>query len=164
MPGGSLLTRWVGMSALATSATTLASCSLLLDWTGYTGGDAGEGGFTFEAGDGGKEASVVPPACGPQTCSGCCEPDGCAAGLAADSCGLGGQDCQSCANQGLACEMGTCLSPPSDGGPNDAGPTSTCSLITCKTLLTCLTSIDIACCKPDGSCGCESILGPSDCR
>jgi hypothetical protein len=157
------------MSALATAATTLAACSLLLDWTGYTGGDAGEAGVTVEAGEGGKDASAAGPACGPQTCSGCCEPDGCAGGLAADNCGIGGQACQSCGDQGLECQKGMCVSPPNDGGPNDGGsnddgPTSTCNRIACKTLLTCLASIDIACCKPDGSCGCESILGPSDCR
>ena len=163
MPGGSLLTRWVGRGALAMAPTTLAACSLLLDWTGYTGGDAGEAGAIVEAGDGAKDAALPPP-CGPQTCSGCCEPDGCAGGLAAASCGQGGQACQSCADQGLACERGTCVSPPTDAGPSDAGPPSTCSLIACKTLLTCLASIDIACCKPDGSCGCESVLGPSVCR
>ena len=167
MPGGSMLTRWVAMGALATYGATLASCSLLLDWTGYTGGDAGHGlpaaeagagVATADAGDGGSDVSR-PPACGPQTCGGCCEPDGCAGGFAAESCGQGGQVCQSCAAQGFACSNGRCVSP-----PDDSGPPSPCSLIACKTLLTCLASIDIACCLPDGSCGCESVLGPSGCR
>jgi hypothetical protein len=162
-----MLPRWVGVGALATYTMTLAACSLLLDWTGYTGGDAGAGVSTADArdgvaaadsGDGGIDAAP-PAACGPRTCGGCCEPDGCAGGFAAASCGQGGEACQSCAAQGLACSNGRCGNPP-DGG----GPPSTCSLIACKTLLTCLATIDIACCLPDGSCGCESILGPSNCQ
>ncbi|HTB74722.1 MAG TPA: hypothetical protein VK762_15840 [Polyangiaceae bacterium] len=134
----------------------LMSCSLVLDWNGYTGGDAG---IVVDGGD-----AAPPPSCGPQSCSGCCDGTRCADGLSATTCGQGGQACQSCADQGLLCSGGACTVPPVDSGPSppDSGPP--CSLIACKTLLTCLASIDIACCKPDGTCGCEAVIGPSICH
>ena len=162
------------MGVVGASVLTLTSCSLVLDWSGYTGGDAatgaagGDGGgdaapadgdaAAADGGDAGPAEEGAPaPACGPQSCGGCCDSTGCATGFATETCGQGGLACQSCATQGLVCSAGTCVTPPEDSGP------SPCSLIACKTLLTCLTSIDIACCMPDGTCGCESVLGPSGC-
>lgn len=146
----------VTVAGLAACVTSLTSCSLVLDWNGYTGGDAG---FVVDGGD----AAPPPPACSSQNCGGCCEATGCAEGLSATSCGQGGEACRNCAGQGLLCSGGACTTPPVDSGPPaDSGPP--CSLIACKTLLTCLASIDIACCKPDGTCGCEAVLGPSVCH
>jgi hypothetical protein len=153
MPGGSLRARPAAFAGAAACAAALVSCSLVLDWSGYTGGDAGD---SASAGDAGEDAPR--PACDPQTCAGCCEPDGCAAGNQGASCGQGGQLCQNCAGEGLTCSAGQCVKPPDEAGP------APCSLIECKTLLTCLTSIDIACCKPDGSCGCMSVLSNSGCN
>jgi hypothetical protein len=161
----------IGLGIAGASILSLTSCSLVLDWSGYTGGGAGGDAGTGAAagGDGGDAASAEAgdaasvdagaplPACGPQSCGGCCDSTGCATGIAAETCGQGGVACQDCSSQGLACSGGMCVTAPQDSGP------STCSLIACKTLLTCLTSIDIACCMPDGTCGCESVFGPSSC-
>ncbi len=162
----------IGIAFVGASVLPLTSCSLVLDWSGYTGGDAGtdaaggdrgdrgDGGdasAAAEGGDGAADVGVPSPACGPQSCGGCCDSTGCATGFAAETCGQGGLACQNCASQGLACSGGMCVTQPPDSGA------SPCSLIACKTLLTCLTSIDISCCMPDGTCGCQSVLGPSGC-
>ena len=147
--------RLVRVVALLGCALSLASCSILLDWSGYTGGDTGDGAAAAGGSDGAGDAH--PPSCDGLSCGGCCESTGCAAGLSARSCGHGGQACQDCASQSLECSGGMCVSPPEESGP------APCSLIGCKTLITCLSTIDIACCKPDGTCGCQSILGASGC-
>jgi hypothetical protein len=140
------------MAACGALLAALDGCSLALGWNGYTGGEAGDAGPDAD----GASAEAA-PACGPQTCAGCCESDQCVGGDSASACGLGGGTCQSCASNGLTCEKGACVSSP------DAGP-APCSLILCKTLISCLSSIDIACCKPDGTCGCQSIIGATGCQ
>lgn len=57
---------------------------------------------------GNTDAGAV--ACGPDTCSGCCEATVCVAGIADSACGTGGVDCASCA-EGMRCESsGACVS------------------------------------------------------
>jgi hypothetical protein len=147
--------RGVGKGVLVLCVLPLAACSLILDWTGYTGGgeaDAGDNDAVVDANDAG------PPGCGPATCSGCCaSATMCATGSSLETCGQGGHDCRNCASQGLVCTGGACAMPPPDSGP------APCTAIQCKTLLPCLGNFEIACCKPDGSCGCVSPLGSSAC-
>jgi hypothetical protein len=142
--------RRVGKGLLVLCVLPLAACSLILDWTGYTGGGEADAGDepVVDASDAGP-----PPGCGPATCSGCCATATmCAPGSASDTCGQRGQACESCASKGMVCAGGACVEPAPDSGPVP------CSAIQCKTLLPCLGSLEIACCKLDGSCGCVSPL------
>jgi hypothetical protein len=47
--------------------------------------------------------------CGPDTCAGCCSPDGtCRPGTAAQNCGAFGAVCENCMSQGQTCQAGAC--------------------------------------------------------
>jgi hypothetical protein len=62
------------------------------------------------------------------------------------------------AGQEPACLDGSCVTPPDGAG----GPLP-CDLIACKSIVSCLTSIQIPCCKADGTCGCEAVSGSPVC-
>jgi len=81
---------------------------------------------TFDAPEaGGDEADVSdtdtgmkPPPCGPSTCKGCCDSNGCQGGSADEACGGGGHRCDVCSTEfncdGQGCEL--------DDGPSDCSP------------------------------------------
>jgi hypothetical protein len=145
--------RRVGKGVLALCVLLMAACSVILDWSGYTGGGGGEADAGDDALVDANETGPA-PGCGAATCSGCCASAiMCAPGSSSEACGQGGHQCQSCAGKGLVCTGGACVQP-----PPDSGPPAPCSTLQCKTLLPCLGQFEIACCKPDGSCGCSSPL------
>lgn len=59
------------------------------------------------------------PRCTPQSCGGCCNGDRCESGTAAQSCGVSGVACVSCARD-LMCSAGQCVERQVDD-PKDAG-------------------------------------------
>src|SRR5450755_375946 len=115
-----------------TIALSVSSCSLVLDWNGYTGGatpgpdgsdkgddDASDASSTIDAphvdarDDRTDEPDVLvvdaAPPCGPTTCGGCCNANGfCAGGESTTTCGAGAEACQDCASKGQTCSEGKC--------------------------------------------------------
>jgi hypothetical protein len=87
----------------------------------------------------GIDASVPdfpPPACGPSTCSGCCDADGvCRSGQEVGACGLAGRRC-------AACDPAVDLCLPDPTNPDGQVCFSPCAFVSCK----------FHCCKPSGEC------------
>jgi hypothetical protein len=71
-------------------------------------------------------------------------------------------DAGSSDGEGDVCTEGTCASVV-DAGDDDDAP-APCSLLTCSTLASCLASVSIACCKSDGTCGCQPVVGTGGCK
>jgi hypothetical protein len=160
----------------------VSSCSLVLDWSGYTGGtergdandanspvDASDASSTIDAPDlDAPEADSMQatPLCGPLSCGGCCNENGfCAGGASLLTCGMGGEACQNCMSKGQSCNQGACSS--SDSGSNDSGPPPVCNVSQCNrvngTGALCIQGYQDPCCRSDGTCGCQvqiPTLGP----
>jgi hypothetical protein len=163
-----------------TIALGVSSCSLVLDWSGYTGGDvrSGDGDGAVDAAavphvkdapdereaaeeldsaNDGETSDVgvldVPPPCSPKHCGGCCTADGfCAGGASAVTCGTGGKACVDCASMGQGCNQGVCSS------VVDGGAVPMCSTdAQCRSMLTllCIPAYQVSCCLQDGTCGCQ---------
>jgi hypothetical protein len=156
----------------------VASCSVLLNWNGYTA-DPGEGGAAADSSDAstapendaasegalandGSRPDVLeagpqgdgPPPCA-LTCQGCCTRSGvCSGGASSDNCGSGGRSCQSCASMGLACVGGVCSAPSADGG------TKTCVATSCPNV--CIPYWQGTCCNGN-SCGCMALIPQGPC-
>jgi hypothetical protein len=110
-------------------------------------GAAGDGG---EAGDG--DADAGKPVCSSSNCRGCCDTNGnCAGGLSNGTCGTGGENCVNCGS--LSCNGGTCSSVIPDAGK--------CTVAACDYLTLCIPVYQSACCKADGTCGCNINFPPS---
>jgi hypothetical protein len=73
-----------------------------------------------------SSACSTGPACGPDSCTGCCDANGeCVAGFTPNSCGASGNRCDVCVGE-QACFLGRCMSPAVSGGGDgtfDAGST-----------------------------------------
>ena len=66
----------------------------------------------FQACDAARRACNSPViACGAANCRGCCQKDLCYPGIDSTACGTGGQACQSCGANGLACVGQQCVKP-----------------------------------------------------
>jgi hypothetical protein len=138
----------VGLVTLLALAASLGGCSALLDWTGFSGGEAPIVDAGTEGGDAGDGGTVTPPVCGPDICGGCCNDAGlCVGGASVTTCGAGGKACVSCAPAGQVCSNGECAAP-----VVDAAPPAPCSPNTCP--LMCAPVYETNCCKGDGTCGC----------
>lgn len=87
-----------------------------------TGTSSTDGGPPPDSGPTGSDAG----ACGPGSCSGCCQRDTCIAGASQTSsaCGSGGAACQACA-AGATCQSGACLDPPVPDPGTQVGKTWT---------------------------------------
>jgi hypothetical protein len=160
-----------------TIALSVSSCSLVLDWSGYTGGEArgsdGDAADDAIAAGGAKDAVDdhdvageldapndrdvsqgggldAAPACSPKNCGGCCNADGfCAGGGSTATCGTGGKACIDCASMGQRCDQGVCSAV-------DSGAAPMCTDTQCRSMLTlCIPAYQISCCLPDGTCGCQ---------
>ena len=162
-------------------ALGVSSCSLVLDWNGYTGGAAPGADGSDESNDDASDArstvdapdvdardvntdapdvlvvDAAPP-CGPLNCGGCCNANGfCAGGESTATCGTGAEACQDCASKGQTCAEGKCTSMPP---PSDSGPPPACVVETCMNMLKCIPFYQGACCKADGTCGCQNNFPP----
>jgi hypothetical protein len=77
--------------------------------------DANTDARFFDATASGPDATASRPeagaACGAANCRGCCQQDLCYTGIDSDACGTGGQACQSCGANGLACVGQQCVKP-----------------------------------------------------
>jgi hypothetical protein len=162
-----------------TIALGVTSCSLLLDWNGYTGGeDPGRDATDEDPGKANVDRDAAlhadatdvrdaadelaerdapatlpeagPALCGPSNCGGCCNSDGfCAGGGSQATCGTGGEACRNCGAMGQSCDQGMCSS-------IDSGPRPTCDPSQCQMMITlCAPVYEGACCLPDGTCGCQ---------
>jgi hypothetical protein len=87
------------------------------------------------------QQTCVQPACGPQTCSGCCFGDECLGGTDPAACGIGGAVCGNC----LA-SNGTCVAEGTGG--------------VCEGQMTCNTSNCTGCCEGNT---CQSGVNPTEC-
>jgi len=164
-----------------TIALGVSSCSLVLDWSDYTGGDARGGDARDEGSDEASsdrdatdaidhvdaaddlgaadvlDASGVvldaTPLCSPRNCGGCCNSNGfCAGGGSAATCGTGGKACRDCESMGQSCDQGACSSV-------DSGPAPKCDDAQCRNMLTlCIPAYQGGCCLPDGTCGCQILI------
>jgi len=181
------LARACTLTAAWSIALGVSSCSLVLDWNGYTGG--GSPGRNVDAsddegGDGASDADdradgraldapedvlvvdapqvvEAAPPCGPSSCGGCCNANGfCAGGESTTTCGTGGEACQDCGNSGQSCSQGTCSSVPP---PMDAGTQPVCDVDECNSMFRCAPVYQSACCKTDGTCGCQIMIPPGPC-
>jgi hypothetical protein len=145
--------------ALVVLAGTTAGCSALLDWKGYTGGDAGDGEASAPVVDSGDDASEggTAPKCGVGNCGGCCNADGqCTGGLSTTTCGTGGASCIDCSSTGLACSGGRCVARPTvDAGPQPACDPGNCTI--------CIPVYQSGCCKTDMTCGFMTLVPPTGC-
>jgi hypothetical protein len=154
------------------AALSLTSCSWVLGWSGYSGGNTEEGGAPDRATEDGADADAAgpetgtapdaTPACGPKSCGGCCNSQGfCAGGESTASCGTGGEPCTDCANSGMVCSAGACATavPQTDAAP------PACDVQACQAMLRCPALVyEGACCLPDGTCGCQvQIPKPGPC-
>jgi hypothetical protein len=168
-------------------ALSIASCSVVLDWNGYTGGSAAgdpDSGDSSQSDpgdvvgvDGAQDvgqdtepeagqdvgADVGAPdatlGCGPATCGGCCKSDGfCAGGESTATCGIAGATCLNCANMGLGCSEGACSA--EAGAPLEGGPPPACDVTTCLRTVSCFPGLQTSCCRTDGTCGCAVINYP----
>jgi hypothetical protein len=134
------------------SGTAAGGCSALLEWNGYTGGDAGDaeaGVAETGAGDGG-DGEAAAQVCG-SNCGGCCKATGfCAGGQSADSCGTGGVACVDCTAGGMVCSGGACVL----ASTVEAGPPPPCDPNACT--MRCYAFVyETGCCKSDMTCGCQ---------
>lgn len=137
--------------ALVAVVMVLPSCSVALDWTGYSDGppvampDAGDGGEGGDA-EGGVSACQA-------ICRGCCDNKGfCAAGQSTATCGTSGQPCEDCGARSLVCRASSCAAPVPDAGPPPACDPAMCN--------TCIPAIQTGCCKADHTCGCKYVPAP----
>lgn len=163
-----------------TIALSVSSCSLVLDWSGYTGGDArssdGAGADDAAAALDAKDALDerderderdvaeeldsandlqtsdvgVLEACSPKNCGGCCNSDGFCAG---------GGSAATCGTGGKACVDCASMGQRCDQGvcsAVDSGALPMCTDAQCRSMLTlCIPGYEISCCLPDGTCGCQ---------
>jgi hypothetical protein len=118
-------------------------------------GDAGDGApGGGDAGGGGADADAGKPVCSSSNCHGCCDSNGnCAGGLSNGTCGTGGENCMNCGS--LSCNAGTCSSVAPDAGK--------CTASSCLSLTLCIPVYQSACCKSDGTCGCNINYPPTQC-
>jgi hypothetical protein len=164
-----------------TIAFGVSSCSLVLDWSGYTGGDARggdgdgavDGAAALDAKDALDERDLrdvaeeldsandhetsdvavldATPACSPKNCGGCCNSDGFCAG---------GGSAVTCGTGGRACVDCASMGQGCAAGvcsAIDGGVVPTCSTdAQCRSMVTlCIPAYQISCCLPDGTCGCQ---------
>jgi hypothetical protein len=165
-----------------TIALGVSSCSLVLDWSGYTGGDSRgsdaddeashDANAAMDATDAidhldaandldtterfdasGAAALDAAPPCSPKNCGGCCNSNGfCAGGASGATCGTDGKACRDCASMGQSCDQGVCSSV-------DSGPAPTCDDAQCRNMITlCIPAYQGGCCLPDGTCGCQVLI------
>jgi hypothetical protein len=120
-------------------------------------------------------------ACGPTSCSGCCQSGSCVAGTSTSACGTGGYSCdqcsssQTCSSSGVctaaacdstscasgccdssgACQGGTSTSACGTGGATCAACTSTqaCSSGACTTKTSSMYKVTLVSCTFDSNCG-----------
>jgi hypothetical protein len=112
-------------------------------------GDASDGG----AGDG-SDADAGRPVCSSSNCGGCCDTDGnCVGGQSNATCGTGGETCVNCGSQ--SCNGGKCSSVTPDAGK--------CTASSCDYVTLCIPVYQFACCKSDGTCGCNINFPPGPC-
>lgn len=116
----------------------------------------------------GADASdaATPPKCGPTTCGGCCNSATgfCAGGGSQTTCGTGGEACRDCASLGESCDQGEC------SASVDSGPPPVCNAVECNmihstpmSMSLCIPVYEGACCKTDGTCGCQILIPPGPC-
>ncbi len=140
-------------AAVALAAGT-TGCSALLDWKGYTGGDAGDAPPVVDSSD---DAPVVPK-CSVGNCGGCCNDAGqCTGGKSTTTCGTGAATCIDCSSTGLACSDGRCVAAPAV----EAGPPPPCDPKACT--MSCIPIWQAGCCKSDMTCGCQTLAPPTGC-
>jgi len=159
---GSFLAR-CALGALA--GATMAGCSALLDWNGYTGGDGGDSESATppedagEAGPGeGGSSGGTMPKCSSGNCKGCCNAAGqCVGGQSTATCGTGGASCIDCSTTGLVCSGGACDAP----AIVEAGPPAPCDPSKCTS--TCIPVWQAGCCKSDMTCGCYAFAPMTPC-
>ncbi len=171
-----------------TIALGVSSCSLVLDWNGYTGGglrdpdatdegsnDTTDAESTVDApdpdasgdatGDAPNDvdatdarATDAEPPCNPEHCGGCCT----SAGFCA-----GGGSQTTCGTGGEACEDCSKTGESCDQGTcssTEAGPPPTCNVMTCLNMVTlCIPGYELPCCLTDGTCGCQVNFPPGKC-
>ncbi len=178
-------------------ALGISSCSLLLDWSGYTGGESLRSDAADEAGDDDRsgrdssdsdgndakdakdpveasgldarddigapdvEVAETGPPCTSKICGGCCNENGfCAGGESAQTCGTGGAPCQDCTKSAQSCSQGTCSA---TSPPVDSSSPPTCDVSQCNSMFRCAPVYQSACCKSDGTCGCQVMIPPGPC-
>jgi len=122
-----MLLRMRGSVFLAVLGVSLAGCSVLLDWSDYTGGVT-TGGAIVDAPDGVVDSATEPVHDASRT-------DVDAAPTVVDAAPT--IDAQ-------------------DSGPPDDEDAATCDLSACPTNTCNITVYFRACCLPDGGCGCQS--------
>jgi|HubBroStandDraft_1064217.scaffolds.fasta_scaffold155569_2 hypothetical protein len=112
-----------------------------------------------EAGGTAHDAAVEsgPPPCSTSTCGGCCSNGTCVGGQSAGTCGTGGIACKSCSGSTPVCSSaGACVAEPMEASA------PTCTQSACATKTVCIPVYQEACCKSDGTCGCEVAIPPSN--
>jgi hypothetical protein len=124
-----MLFRMRGSVLLAVLGVSLAGCSVLLDWSDYTGG-VSTGGATVDAPDGVADSATVSVRDASRTVVD-------AARTVLDAAPT--IDAQ-------------------DSGPSDDEDAATCNLSACPTNTCDITVYFHACCMPDGGCGCQSTI------
>jgi hypothetical protein len=175
------LARACTLTVAWTIALGVSSCSLVLDWNGYTGGGFRGPDADDEGGDDATDAKSAvdapgvdatrdapndveahdaqgndaAPPCNPTHCGGCCNSDGfCAGGGSQTTCGTGAEACQDCSQSGQSCVQGKCSS--SDSGPP---PPPVCIVSQCATVAMgqplCAPVYEMPCCLEGGTCGCQ---------
>jgi hypothetical protein len=187
------LARACTLTVAWTIALGVSSCSLVLDWDGYTGGglrdpDAADEGdddtrdarSTVDAPDldatgdamgdapDDVDAHVAPgidaaPPCDPTHCGGCCTATGFCAGGGAQT--TCGTGAEAC--QDCSKSGQSCVQgkcAASEGGP----PPRVCVVSQCATVLMmgqplCAPVYETPCCLTDGTCGCQVQIPPGKC-
>jgi hypothetical protein len=86
--------------------------------------------------------------CNTMTCNGCCDSAGCHGGNSVTTCGSGGATCTDCTSRGGACNNHVCGAHIVDAGPQ-------CTTTNVAACSKCATVLYTACCKKDGTCGCQ---------
>jgi hypothetical protein len=163
----------------------VSSCSVVLDWSGYTGGEVHDADATDEgevedaraeadtmpdADDAGSAPDVVDAAGAPDAPEAGvieaslppCGPTNCGGCCNANGFCAGGGSAMTCGTGGEACRDCMKLGQSCDQGVCswvDSGPAPMCTETQCRTMLTlCAPVYEGACCLPDGTCGCQVLI------
>jgi hypothetical protein len=129
-----MIVRMRGSAFLAAFGLPLAGCSVLLDWSDYSGGSSDASNVDMSKVADGPSQTIMDAAIAVDV----------TATTTTDA-----HDAQSPEDVVAAVETGQ---------PEAAGPT--CDLPACPTQVCTITVYFRACCLPDGGCGCESPTGP----
>jgi hypothetical protein len=167
-----------------TIALCVSSCSLLLDWNGYTGGSATAGdaddekaddvAMVHDAADAIDELDVaerleaadhldtpdVPDVAAlDSTAPPLCSPKNCGGCCNADGFCAGGGSAATCGTGGQPCRDCASIGQRCEQGACssiDSGAAPMCTDAQCRSMVTlCIPAYEISCCLPDGTCGCQ---------